>query len=94
MERGWFVVKVCVVGLVLPLTASVAQTNGVEDLPYEKEQITKGEWLKLKADKKKSEQEDEKKLEDKFPVKASYGKNGFLLESRNAKFSMELGGRL
>jgi hypothetical protein len=84
----------CVVGLVLPLTASVAQANGVEDLLYEKGQITKEEWLRLKADKKKSEQEDEKKLEDKFPVKASYGKNGFLLESRNGKFSMGLGGRL
>ncbi len=55
MERWWLVVKVCVVGLGLLLTTSVAQANGVEDLLYEKGQITKEEWLKLKAERERED---------------------------------------
>lgn len=54
MERWWFAVKVCVIGLGLIFTANVARA-GIEDLLYEKGQITKEEWVKLKADQEKEE---------------------------------------
>jgi len=54
MKGWWLVVRVCVIGLGLIFTANVAQAS-VEDLLYEKGQITKEEWLKLKADHEKEE---------------------------------------
>lgn len=55
MKEWRFAVKACVVGLVLVFSANTAQANGVEDLLYEKGQITKEEWVKLKADEEKKE---------------------------------------
>ncbi len=54
MRGWWFTVTVCVIGFGLIFTANVAQAK-VEDLLYEKGQITKEEWLKLKADQEKEE---------------------------------------
>jgi hypothetical protein len=54
MNGWWFVAKVCALGLALIVTANVAQAS-VEDLLYEKGQITKEEWLKLKAEHEKEE---------------------------------------
>ncbi len=54
MKRWWFAVTMCVIGLVGIFHANVAQA-AVEDLLYEKGQITKEEWLKLKADEEKKE---------------------------------------
>jgi hypothetical protein len=44
----------CVIGLGLMVQANLAQAT-VEDLLYEKGQITKEEWLKLKADQERQE---------------------------------------
>ena len=49
MKRWWFAVSVCVIGLGLLFQTNQAQAS-VEDLLYEKGQITKEEWLKLKAE--------------------------------------------
>jgi hypothetical protein len=49
MERWWLAMAACVIGLGLMVQANVAQAS-VEDLLYEKGQITKEEWLKLKAE--------------------------------------------
>jgi len=49
MKRWSLVGTLCAVGLGMILTATAAQAN-VEDLLYEKGQITKEEWLKLKAE--------------------------------------------
>ena len=54
MRRWWFTVGMCVIGLGMILTANVAHAS-VEDLLYEKGQITKEEWLKLKAEHEKEE---------------------------------------
>ena len=56
MKGWWCAVSFCVIGLGLIFTANVAQA-GVEDLLYEKGQITKEEWVKLKADEEKVKQE-------------------------------------
>lgn len=53
MRRWCLNVALCVIGVGLFVTADVAHANGVEDLLYEKGQITKEEWLKLKADEEK-----------------------------------------
>ena len=44
----------CVIGLGLIVQANMAQA-GLEDLLYEKGQITKEEWLKTKADQERKE---------------------------------------
>ncbi|MGC4097316.1 MAG: porin [Nitrospira sp.] len=54
MKRWRFLVTLCVIGLGAILQAGIAQA-GIEDLLYEKGQITKEEWLKLKADQEKEE---------------------------------------
>ncbi len=54
MRGWWFTVIACVIGIGLIFSANVAQAK-VEDLLYEKGQITKEEWLKLKADQEKEE---------------------------------------
>lgn len=53
MIRSWFATIVCVIGLGLIIQANIAQA-GLEDILYEKGQITKEEWLKAKADQEKS----------------------------------------
>ena len=54
MKGWWFAIRVCVIGLGLSLTGNVAQAS-IEDLLYEKGQITKEEWVKLKADQERQE---------------------------------------
>ena len=53
MTRLWFATIVCVIGLGLIIQANIVQA-GLEDILYEKGQITKEEWLKAKADQEKA----------------------------------------
>ena len=53
MTRLWFATVACVISLGFIVQAGVAQA-ALEDLLYEKGQITKEEWLKLKADQEKA----------------------------------------
>jgi len=53
MTRLWFATIACVISLGLIVQAELAQA-GLEDLLYEKGQITKEEWLKLKAEQEKA----------------------------------------
>jgi hypothetical protein len=73
MKRWRFAVTVCVIGLGLILQANLAQAN-VEDLLYEKGQITKEEWLKLKAEHERedaiiAERSSIKKWFDKISIR-------------------------
>lgn len=52
VKQWWFAVSVIILGVIFH--ANLAQAS-VEDLLYEKGQITKEEWLKLKADQEKQE---------------------------------------
>ncbi len=54
MQQHWLVMIACVFSLGLMVQTNMAQAS-VEDLLYEKGQITKEEWLKLKADQEKQE---------------------------------------
>ena len=54
MRRLWFVTIACVIGLGFIVQANMAQA-GLDDILYEKGQITKEEWLKSKADQEKQE---------------------------------------
>ena len=53
MTRLWFATIACMISLGLIAQVQIAQA-GLEDLLYEKGQITKEEWLKLKADQEKA----------------------------------------
>ncbi len=53
MTRLWFTTIACVISLGFIVQAEIAQA-GLEDLLYEKGQITKEEWLKLQADREKA----------------------------------------
>ncbi|HYM87950.1 MAG TPA: porin [Nitrospiraceae bacterium] len=73
MTRQWFATILCVIGLGLIVQAGVAQAN-IEDILYEKGQITKEEWLKTKADHEKEEaiiqqQAATKKWYDKISIR-------------------------
>ena len=54
MRRSWFATIVCVIGLGLIIQANNAHAK-LEDILYEKGQITKEEWVKSKADVEKEE---------------------------------------
>src|SRR6266850_317432 len=54
MTRLWFATIVCVIGLGLIIQANSAHAK-LEDILYEKGQITKEEWVKAKADAEKEE---------------------------------------
>ena len=54
MRRSWFTAIVCVIGLGLIIQANNAHAK-LEDILYEKGQITKEEWVKAKADAEKEE---------------------------------------
>ena len=70
MKRWWFAVAVCVFGLGLLFQTNPAQAS-VEDLLYEKGQITKEEWLKLKADQEKQDAI----IADRASIKRWFDKN-------------------
>jgi hypothetical protein len=53
MTRLWFATVACVISLGFIIQAGIAQAS-LEDLLYEKGQITKEEWLKLQADREKA----------------------------------------
>ena len=54
MRRLWFATIACVISIGIIVQANMAQA-GLEDILYEKGQITKEEWLKTKADQEKLE---------------------------------------
>ncbi len=54
MRRQWLMTIVCMIGLGLIIQAGNAQAK-IEDILYEKGQITKEEWLKTKADAEREE---------------------------------------
>ena len=54
MRRQWFMTIVCMIGLGLIIQANNAHAK-IEDILYEKGQITKEEWLKTKADTEREE---------------------------------------
>ena len=73
MRRLWLATVACVIGLGLIAQANSAQAN-LEDILYEKGQITKEEWLKTKADHEKEEaiiqqQASTKKWYDKISIR-------------------------
>ena len=93
MTRFWFATIACVIGIGLIVQANIAQA-GLEDVLYEKGQLTKEEWIKAKADNEKTTDEQEKKIDDKFPIKASYDqKKGLEFKSRDGNFAMQIGVR-
>ncbi len=54
MIRLWFATIACVIGIGFIIQANIAHAM-IEDILYEKGQITKEEWLKTKADHEKEE---------------------------------------
>jgi len=86
MAKGWCVITVCAIGLGVIFQANAAQA-GLEDILYEKGQITKEEWVKAKADSEKTVAEEYKKRDQEFPISMQY-KDGFDFQTRDGKFEM------
>lgn len=93
MTRPWLATIICLISLGLIIQAKIAKA-GLEDILYEKGQLTKEEWTKVKAGNEKTTDEQEKKSGDEFQLKASYGEKGLRFESRDGNFAMELGVRV
>lgn len=92
MTRPWLTTSVCVMSVGLLLSANSAEA-ALEDILYEKGQITKEEWIKAKADSEKSVEEEHKKRDQEFPISLRY-KDGFDLQSRDGKFEMLIQSRV
>lgn len=91
MRRLWCAIIACIIGLGLIVQANSAQA-GLEDILYEKGELTKEEWIRAKADNEKATAEQDKALDQKFFIKGSYDKKkGLVFKSNDGNFAMELG---
>jgi phosphate-selective porin len=55
----------------------------LSDVLKEKGMITKEDWIRIQAAEEKKAEEQQKALEEEFPVIAGWGKKGFTLETRD-----------
>ncbi len=92
MRRLWLATAACVIGLGIIVQAHSAQA-GLEDILYEKGQITKEEWIKAKAASEKTIDEEHQKLDQQFPISMQY-KDGFNIHTRDGNFLMNMQGRV
>ncbi|MGQ0667149.1 MAG: porin [Nitrospiraceae bacterium] len=69
MAQPWFAIFVSMIGLGLVIQTNSAQA-GLEDILYEKGQITKEEWVKAKADHEK----EEATIQERATIKKWYDK--------------------
>lgn len=94
MTRLWLAKIVCVIGIGLIIPASIAQA-GLEDILYEKGQLTKEEWLKVKVEKERTSNEQDK-LEDQLLLIQTmpHGRKGLEFRSDDGNFEMQIGVRL
>ena len=92
MAQPWFATAVCAIALGLIIQTNSAQA-GLEDVLYEKGQLTKEEWVKAKAGAEKAAEEEHKKRDQEFPISVRY-KDGFDIQTRDGKFEMLIQGRL
>jgi len=92
MRWSLITASLCVIGLGLIFHANSAQA-ALEDILYEKGQITKEEWIKAKAESEKAAEQEHKKLDQEFPISVHY-KDGFDIQTRDGKFEMLIQSRV
>ena len=92
MTQPWFATIVSVISLGLIIQTNIAQA-GLEDILYEKGQITKEEWVKIKAESEKKSEAETKQRDQEFPISVRY-KDGFDIQTRDGKFEMLIQGRV
>ncbi len=56
--------------------------------------ITKEDWIRVKAKEEKQAEEQQKRLEEEFPVKVGWGEKGFSLSTRDGNWKMAIQFRL
>jgi len=76
--RQWLFVFLFGGALFLP---NVWAGDTLSDVLREKGMITKEDWIRIQAAEEKRAEEAQKKLDEQFPVRASWGKKGFSLET-------------
>jgi phosphate-selective porin OprO and OprP len=94
MARSWLATIFCVTCLGLITQVNIAKA-GLEDILYEKGQLTKEEWLKVKAEKERASNEQDK-LEDQLLLIQTnpHGRKGLLFSSDDGNFEMQIGVRV
>lgn len=92
MRTSLLATYLCLIGLGMICSANTVQA-ALEDILYEKGQITKEEWIKAKADAEKTAEEEHKKRDQEFPISVRY-KNGFDIETKDGKFEMNIQNRV
>ena len=75
------IVTLVCLGFLLQVNAWAGDT--LSDVLKEKGMITKEDWIRIQAAEEKKAEEQQKALEEQFPVKAGWGKKGFTLETRD-----------
>ncbi len=75
-------------GFVLQVNAWGGDT--LSDVLKEKGMISKEDWMSIQAAEEKKAEEQQKALEEKFPVSVSWGKKGFEFKTIDGKFATQL----
>ena len=75
------IVTLVCLGFLLQVNAWAGDT--LSDVLKEKGMITKEDWIRIQAAEEKKAEEQQKALDEKFPVIADWGKKGFTLETRD-----------
>jgi len=75
-------------GFLLQVNAWAGDT--LSDVLKEKGMITKEDWIRIQAAEEKKAEEQQKALEEQFPVIAGWGKKGFTLETRDGLWKTAL----
>jgi phosphate-selective porin OprO/OprP len=75
------IVTLVCLGFLLQVNAWAGDT--LSDVLKEKGMITKEDWIRIQAAEEKKAEEQQKALDEQFPVIAGWGKKGFTLETRD-----------
>jgi hypothetical protein len=81
MKAVRLIVTLVCLGFLLQVNAWAGDT--LSDVLKEKGMITKEDWIRIQAAEEKKAEEQQKALEEEFPVIAGWGKKGFTLETRD-----------
>ncbi len=66
----------------------------IENILREKGIITKGDWVRIQAERERQEEEMRDRMDAEFPLDIGYGRSGFELKTRDGRFATQLQWRI
>ncbi len=90
----WLVFFSFLSALVVLSWSTPARADELTEVLREKGVITKEEWARIKAEEENKAAEQQKRLEEEFPVKVGYGKKGLEFSTRDGRYLTQIQWRL